>query len=259
VTKVNWDLVDALPDVGTRTKAPIETFADETFEDNLWRFAELRANFHALNVIEGTIMVSGLFPTLSDGRLDSDAIIRVFDPLQEDGTDDGTDLGNVFKVSELLYNGDQNTTTIKLSNRDIHRASESGLDELRNIMDGLGTSQPDVDLSVVIRDSTPLVGGTEPVAFMGLFSSSTELNTLGYERQPCTRRVQTGSPTNYVSYIATWPEGVGTVFSDRHPIDEIKLFSVQSGGTKFTETTLTRDVRKFIDKRLHVVYYVRDP
>ncbi len=231
-------------ELGRKVRQP-DIFARVDDEDQLWRFSDALLQVFGVRVVEGTVVVAGYFPVF-DQRLDINGIVRVIDSTKPNGTD-LTGIKNVFKIHRLRYNGERHQTEIFLSNRNLYRMTTDRLTELRNTLNNVDESDPKKDPARHETSTGSLSASTFPLLYMALFSSGNESTRLGYRRQLCTQRVHTDG---FVSYVAAWPAGIGTILNDQHPIDEMKLFDAETVGNVKATVTFS-DPHDFVYKWSH--------
>lgn len=238
---VNWELEKQF---GYAIEMDAQVFSKETSYDNLWLYAQLLNDLHGqTNMRKGEIEVSGYFPTINN-RLDANGIIRIIDPEMEDGDQDGafgTETDNVFKIVSLVYDGDRNTTKIRVSTTPINRQLiEEQLEDQRNFMNGVEPSSPDVDehrTIDLIEDSTsPTVSTNIDTLYAGLIDENDDEISItenpAYLRQLCHLYEQDSDrdgTTDFRAYSAYFPAGIGTIANDTKPIVKVALFGASVG------------------------------
>lgn len=224
-----WDLEDT---IGHPIES-VDVFSKEEDRDNLFLYAQLKSELHGENLKTGEVVVHGYFPTTS-GRLAVNSIIRIIDPDIENG-DDVTGTNNVFKVQKLVYDGENDLTTIFVTNTTINRdILEDALEAQRNVINGVDPIDPSKIIDVLIDGRVDTLSAD--TAFMALFDENdNEIETPGYQRQLC--HVYTGL-SGFRTYSAFFRQGIGTIPHDRVPIREMKLFDQKdpSGATLLTTT-----------------------
>jgi len=238
----NWELAAALRTEGN----PLHLFRDPVVfkkivdYDELFRYASALNDVFGFQRREGTITVSGFFPTHTDNRLDINGIMRVIDPEMEDGSDvTGTD--NVFKIAELAYDGIRNRTTIRLNNHPIDLSRlEERLKEQADNLNGIDPENVDFDIresNVVIESATITASNEHYLAL--LLDGDVEMNSLNdnYRRVNAHQFRKVIDGTTYYHFTGYFPPQTTTIFNDLFPVKKVALYTVKTGGSAVATTT----------------------
>jgi len=212
-------VVKDVPHTGRDIIRPAEVFSKEVNEENLWKFAEALARIYGGEVREGVITIADYSP-LFNGRLDINGIFRVLDSQMKDGTDT-TGLANVFRITKAVFNGENNTTQIHVTNRKVHNPSIEELTELRSILNARTPTKPRTDIRRLKRNAAaiPAAGDIFFSLNFTFASPKKEFETTGYIRIKATQRDHDDGRR---SYIAFFPPGNGSIPSDNDPAQSIR-------------------------------------
>jgi len=201
---------------------PPETFPKVEDPSQLLDWVNMLEVIHGSTIIEGEVIVAGYFPFFTDGRLDTNGIVRVIDATLPNGTDI-TGTANVFRILWAMWSIEEEKTTLFLTNRGVNHQSEEDLTRARKSLQGTNTDDAEKDIvrSGLGVSAGGMAGGTDTRIFMALVVNGREMPTRGYRRRLCRLFVHTNGE---MTYQAHFPENNGTVENDEELIDEIRLF-----------------------------------
>jgi hypothetical protein len=249
VTYTNCALVT---DIGREIIKQPDTFPQEENIENLREWVVALNDIFGQRIKEGVINIEGYGP-LYNGRLDSNAIFRVISDQIEDGTD-LTGTNNVFRVESIVFKGEGNITEIHVSNRTLYGKTEEGLEELRNVLNGIETT------NITNDERHGLSAGSVSGSGVG----DTWLTVFVGTEEQLTIRVKatmTVRADGYLSFSGTIPAGLATTKNDEFPIDKMSLYNnrLTGAGAEQATVSLSSDpVWKWEDTSLHLTIDIDD-